>query len=87
MGRQFQPKEDPGLYLDLGAVEDGAVLGQVEGPALAGRAEHVEGGEAEVPLLQQPRDESSDGLPRVGGDHGGGLVREDDPCEGAASLI
>ena len=87
MGGKLQAEEDPGLYLHLRAVEDGAVLGQVQRLRLAFGDEHVEGGETEVSLLQQPGYESSDGLPCGGVHHGGRLVREDDPCEGAASLI
>ena len=87
MGRKLQAEEDPRLYLHLSAVEDGAVLGEVQRLRLALGDEDVEGGEAEVSLLQQSGDESPDGLPGGGVHHGGGLVREDDPGEGAAPSV
>ena len=87
MGGQLKPEEDPRLYLHLTAVEDGAVLGQVQGLRLALGDEHVKGGQTKVSLLQQPGDEGSDGLSCGGVHHSGGLVREDDSGEGAASSV
>ena len=87
MGGQLKPEEDPRLYLHLTAVEDGAVLGQVQRLRLALGDEHVEGGQTKVSLLQQPGDEGSDGLSSGGVHNGGGLIREDDSGEGAASSV
>lgn len=90
MRGQLESEEHPGLDPDLGAVQHRAVLGQVQRPRARrprrrAADEHVEGGEAEVPLVEEARDEGADGLAGVGADHGGGEVGEDDPGEGAAA--
>ena len=68
-------------------MEDPTVLGQVQWLGLAVGHEHVEGGQSEVPLVQQPRDQRPDGLARGGADHGRCEVGEDDTCQCTSAPI